>query len=88
MEEATKTALLAEEVAASRMGTVRVLMVEDDAFQRQNLVALFETANRRNAGVVTFDVSGVCPKVLHQSPSQLTRPRGRTRAREISSQSF
>ena len=39
------------------MGTVRVLVVEDDHIQQMTLLQLFANANNKNAGVVTFDVS-------------------------------
>ena len=43
----------------SRMGTVRVLMVEDDVEQIRTLKALFALANEKNEGIVTFEVNGM-----------------------------
>ena len=43
------------------MGTVRVLLVEDDEPQQQILNTLFERANEKNEGLVTFDVTSEPP---------------------------
>ena len=43
----------------SKMGTVRVLMVEDDVEQQKTLKSLFALANEKNEGIVTFEVNGM-----------------------------
>lgn len=46
------------------LGCVRVLVVEDDAAQVNALGAMFDLANQKNGGTVTFDITGVssCPQ--------------------------
>lgn len=48
-----------EELHVSRLGVIRVLMVEDDVLQQMTLQQLFEVANEKNEGAVTFDVTTV-----------------------------
>ena len=44
----------------SSLGTVRVLIVEDDVLQQQTLNELFAAANTKNEGAVTFEVTSKC----------------------------
>ena len=45
--------------APIQMGTVRVLVVEDDKPQQMILQTLFEKANKANEGLVVFEISSV-----------------------------
>ena len=51
--------LLASENAShvSKLGTFRVLLVEDDSLQRLNIASLFDAANRKNEGAVKFELT-------------------------------
>ena len=47
-------------VLARLLGTVRVLVVEDDSMQREILKGLFDAANDANKNMVKFEVQMVC----------------------------
>ena len=49
---------------AQKLGTVNVLMVEDDLSQQMTLNALFHNANAKNEGAITFAVTSPCPQSM------------------------
>ena len=49
-----------EPTPALPLGLLRVLVVEDDKMQQEALFDLFDVANKKNQGVVTFETTGLC----------------------------
>ena len=51
----------------SPLGTFRILLVEDDAMQQAQIATLFEAANAKNNGAISFQLSiaGSAEEAIH-----------------------